>query len=90
MANYPSAKKRIRQTEKRTPHNTAMRSRMRTQVKGFDKAVEGGDRAAIGAAFTLAMSALHRAVSKGIIKKGTAARKISRMAARINSQSTKA
>jgi small subunit ribosomal protein S20 len=63
--------------------NRARRSRVRSAVKGFETALTAGDKTQIGTAFTAAMAELHRGVSKGIMKQGTANRTISRMAARI-------
>ena len=83
MANNPQARKRIRQTATRTTHNTTLRSRMRTEVKKLEKAIEAGEKTTIGTQFTETMRTLHKAASKGIIKKETASRKISRLSSRI-------
>ena len=83
MANSPQAKKRARQGENRRQHNASMRSSMRTAVKKFDAAIVSGEKEAIATSFKTAMSELHSAASKGIIKKETASRKVSRMAAQI-------
>lgn len=83
MANIASAKKRARQTIKRTERNKARRSRIRTYVRKVEEALKGGDKAAAEAAFTQAMPELHRGVSKGVLHKNTASRKISRLAAAI-------
>lgn len=83
MANHAQTKKRIRQTEAKAEANRVVRSRMRTYVKAAEKAIETGDKDQIKATFTEAMSQLHRAVTKGIVKKSTASRKVSRLAARI-------
>lgn len=83
MANSPQARKRIRQTASRTEHNTTLRSRMRTEIKKLEKAIEAGEKTTIGSQFTKTMSMLHKAASKGIIKKEAASRKISRLANRV-------
>lgn len=83
MANNPQARKRIRQTATRSAHNTTLRSRMRTEVKKLEKAIEAGEKKTIGTQFIETMSTLHKAASKGIIKKETASRKISRLSSRI-------
>lgn len=92
MANSPQALKRIRQTERRTERNKMLRSRMRTEVKRFENMLESGTakKEEIGAGFTKVMSELHKAVSNGILKKNTASRKISRLAARVRTQSDSA
>ncbi len=84
MANHKSAEKRIRQTEKRTAINRARKSRVRTFVKKVEVAIASGDKEAAQSAFRLAQPELHRATSKGVLHKNTVARKLSRLAARIN------
>ena len=84
MANHKSAEKRLRQTEKRTAVNRARMSRVRTFVKKVETAIETGDRAAAQSAFELAQPELHRATTKGVLHKNTVARKLSRLALRIN------
>jgi small subunit ribosomal protein S20 len=84
MANHKSAEKRIRQTEKRTAINRARKSRVRTFVKKVEVAIASGDKEAAQSAFRLAQPELHRAASKGVLHKNTVARKLSRLAARIN------
>lgn len=83
MANSAQALKRARQADKRAQVNRMNRSAMRTAVKKFDLALTAGDKEVIASTFKAAMSELHAAASKGIIKKETASRKVSRMAARI-------
>lgn len=80
MANHKSAKKRIRQTARRTEVNTARVSRIRTFVKKVENAVAAGDKAAAQAAFKEAQPELARGVTKGVLHKNTVSRKISRLA----------
>ena len=84
MPHHKSAEKRLRQTEKRTVINRARISRVRTFVKRVETAIETGDRAAAQSAFQLAQPELHRATTKGVLHKNTVARKLSRLALRIN------
>src|SRR5215471_1388257 len=84
MANHKSAEKRIRQIAKRTAINRARISRVRTFVKKVETAIATGDKDAARTAFQLAQPELHRAISKGVLHKNTASRKLSRLAARIN------
>ena len=84
MPHHKSAEKRLRQTEKRTVINRARISRVRTFVKKVETAIETGDKAAAQSALQLAQPELHRATSKGVLHKNTVARKLSRLAARIN------
>ena len=84
MPHHKSAEKRLRQTEKRTVINRARLSRVRTFVKKVETAIETGDKASAQSAFQLAQPELHRATTKGVMHKNTVARKLSRLAARIN------
>ena len=84
MATHKSAEKRFRQTQKRTAINRARISRMRTFVKRVESAIATGDKAAAQTALRSAQPELHRAVTKGVMHRNTVARKLSRLAARIN------
>jgi small subunit ribosomal protein S20 len=84
MANHKSAEKRIRQTEKRTAINRSRMSRVRTFVKKVEMAIASGDKAAAQSALQLAQPELHSAITKGVMHKNTASRKLSRLALRIN------
>lgn len=83
MANSKQAKKRIRQTATVNERNRALRSRLRTVIKNTEATIDSGDKSLIPAAFKNAMSFLHKSVRDGIMKKATASRTISRLAARI-------
>ena len=84
MANTNSAKKRVRQIERRTERNRDRLSRIRTAVKNVETAIVAGDRPAADAALASAEPELMRGVSKGVMKKNTASRKVSRLSARVN------
>lgn len=83
MANSPQAKKRIRQAEKRTAVNKDRVSRIRTFVKKLEMAITAGNKGAAEVAFADAQPEIARGVTKGVIHKNTASRKISRLAAAI-------
>ena len=83
MANTPQSKKRIRQTEKRSEVNKSRRSRIKTFIKLVEDGVSKGDKEKAKASFLLAEPEIQRGVSKGIIKKNTASRKISKLSAKI-------
>ncbi len=85
MANTPSAEKRIRRNARRADINRARRSRIRTFVKKVESAIEVGDAAAARAAFAAAQPEIMRGVSKGVLHRNTASRKISRLERRISS-----
>jgi len=83
MANTASARKRIRQSVKRTGLNHARKSRMRTFVKKVEMAIAGGDKQAAVAALQAAQPEMQRAAGKGVVHKNTIARKLSRLSTRI-------
>jgi len=83
MANSPQAKKRARQNEKRFLVNKARRSRIRTYLRRVEEAIASGDKDAAGVALKAAQPELMRGVTKGVYHKNTAARKMSRLSARI-------
>ncbi len=84
MANTKSAKKRIRQIERRTEVNRARVSRIRTYLKKVELAIAGGDKDAAAAALRAAQPELMRGVSKGVLHRNKAARTMSRLSARLN------
>ena len=84
MPHHKSAEKRLRQSEKRTVVNRSRLSRVRTFVKKVETAIETGDKNAAQSAFNVAQPELHRATTKGVLHRNTVARKLSRLAARIN------
>jgi small subunit ribosomal protein S20 len=87
MANTASARKRIRQTAKRTARNHARKSRMRTFVRKVESALAAGDRSGAAEALRAAQPEMQRASGKGVVHANTVARKLSRLSARINALS---
>ena len=87
MAHHKSAKKRIRQTAKRTQVNRARMSRIRTYLRKVEDAISGGDAAEAREALRLAQPELMRGAKKGVLHKNTVSRKISRLSTRINAMS---
>ncbi|HFD16948.1 MAG TPA: 30S ribosomal protein S20 [Rhodospirillales bacterium] len=83
MAHSRSAKKRVRQTLKRTLRNRSRKTRIRTFVRRAEEAIAAGDPEAARAAFVKAESELRKGVTKGVLHINTAARKISRLARRV-------
>ncbi|MBU7005918.1 30S ribosomal protein S20 [Phosphitispora fastidiosa] len=81
MANIKSAIKRIELIRKNTVRNTAIKTGVKTRLRKFVEA-ENKDEAAN--AFKQAVTALDKAVAKGVLHKNTAARKKSRLAKRLN------
>ena len=67
MANTAQARKRARQAVVLNAHNSALRSRLRTAIKGVRKAIAGGDKAAAAAAFKTAQSTIDSIADKKIV-----------------------
>ena len=89
MANSAQAKKRGCQIERRTEVNKARKSRIRTFLKKVDEALETGEEKLALDALKKAQPELMRGVSKGLMHKNTAARKMSRLSSRVKSLSKK-
>ncbi len=85
MAQHASAKKRIRQTARRTEVNRGRLSRVRTAIRKVEEAIASGDKEKASATFREAQPYVMRGVNRGVIHRNTVARKLSRLAARIKS-----
>lgn len=83
MANTASAKKRARKIARRTVINRSRLSRIRTFLRRVEEAISSGEKAAAEAALKAAEPELMRGVRKGVVHRNTAARKLSRLSARI-------
>ncbi len=83
MANSPQAKKRARQNAARFAVNKMRRSRIRTYLRAVEEAIATGDQSAAAAALKAAQPEIMRGVTKGVMHKNTASRKVSRLAARV-------
>lgn len=83
MANVDSAKKRVRQTEKRTARNKHVRTTVRSLVKKVRTALTAGDKAAAKTALTDAIQRIDQAVVKGVFHKNAGSRYVSRLAAQV-------
>ena len=83
MANTPQSKKRARQLVRKTEVNKIRRSRIRTFLRKVEDAISTGDQVAARAALKSAQPELMRGVTKGVYHKNTAARKLSRLSARV-------
>ena len=79
MPNKASAKKRLRQTIKKTTENKNRKTRIKTFVKKVERAVAQGDQDAANGVLRTAQSEIMRGVSKGVLHKNSASRKISRL-----------
>ena len=84
MPNIKSAKKRTLITEKKTAQNKIVKTHVKNHVKKFLACVQSGDKAAATALFPEVCSTIDSAVTKGVIKKNTAANKKSGLAKKLN------
>ena len=84
MANHKSSMKRIRQTVKKTERNRFYRTRLKNITKAVVTAIEEGNKEAATEAFKVANQQIHKFVTKGILKKETASRKVSRLNKAVN------
>lgn len=84
MANHKSAEKRARQTIKKTERNRFYRTRLKNITKAVREAAANNDKNAANEAFKIANKSIHAMVSRGFLKKQTAARRVGRLALLIN------
>ena len=87
MANHKSAKKRIIRNANRAEINKSRISRIRTFIKKVETAISSGDQAAAQTALKEAQPEIMRGVTKGVLHKNTASRKVSRLGARVKAVS---
>ncbi|ADU66375.1 30S ribosomal protein S20 [Desulfurispirillum indicum] len=80
MAHTSSARKRIRQSQKKHARNSYVKTTLRTFNKKFNKAVEAGDKEQVQTLFRQCQKKFSQAAAKGVIHKNTASRKVSRLA----------
>ncbi len=85
MPNKESAKKRLRQTFKKTAENKNRKTRIKSFIKKVELAIDSGDQKVANSALKDAQSEIMRGVTKGVLHKNSAARKVSRLNARIKS-----
>lgn len=83
MANHKSSEKRIRQTLKRTQRNRYYKTKIKNIIKAVREAVNSGNVENANNALKIANKNLHKFVSKGILSKNTASRKVSRLNASV-------
>lgn len=85
MANHKSAKKRIRQTLRKTEINKSKKGEVRTAVKKIREAMFKKDKDTALSLLPKTQGLLRKLAQNGIIKQNNASRKISRMASQISS-----
>jgi small subunit ribosomal protein S20 len=79
MANIKSSEKANRQRIRRTARNIAHKTAMRTAIKRLRAAIGGKNAKEVKTLLASAVRAIDQAASKGVIKKGTASRSVSRL-----------
>ena len=83
MANHASAKKRIRRNSRMETVNKVRKNRVRSFIKKVEAAIEKADKSDAQKAFVEAQPEMHKSVSKGVFKKNTISRKLSRLSLKI-------
>ena len=84
MANIKSAKKRIKVIDKKTALNKARKSQLKTAIRRFDEAFTAGNKEEATARFQYAQKRIYQVASKGTIHKNAAARKVAKLAQKLN------
>ncbi len=84
MAQHRQAKKRNRQTIKKTARNQRIRTTMRTYIKRIRAAITNGDSEEANKNLKIAISNIDTAAQKGVIHRRTASRYVSRLSLAVN------
>ncbi|MAW97333.1 MAG: 30S ribosomal protein S20 [Alphaproteobacteria bacterium] len=83
MANIKSAKKRILQSQKKTEFNKFRKTRIRSVIKSLNTLISNKKKDDSRKSFLALESELSKAVSKGVYKKNTASRIVSRLSQKL-------
>ena len=84
MAVSLSAKKRIRQTKRRTEVNIRRLNALRSSIRKVEAAITAGNKSAAEAALRVAEPQMMRGAGKGVVNRNTMSRKLSRLSRQIN------
>ena len=84
MPNIKSAKKRVLVSQTKAAQNKAAQSALKTDIKKFEVAVAEGNRSEADVAYKVAVKAVDKAVSKGLLHRNNAANKKSKMTVKLN------
>lgn len=84
MADHKSAIKRHKQSEKRRLRNNAVKSEIKTVVKKIREQIASGNNDEANVNLKTATTLLDRAVSKGVLHRNNASRKISRLSSAVH------
>ena len=83
MANHASAKKRIRRNARMEIINKVRKNRVRSFIKKVEMAIDKADKTEAQKAFVEAQPEMHKSVTRGVFKKNTISRKLSRLSSKI-------
>ena len=83
MAVSLSAKKRIRQTKRRTEVNIRRLNAPRSSIRKVEAAIAAGNKSAAEAALRVAEPQMMRGAGKGVVNRNTMSRKLSRLSRQI-------
>jgi len=89
VAHSLSAKKRVRQNDKKKAINRVRKSMVKTQIKHVEDALKAGDVAKVEQEFNKAVKKIDKVASTSTMHKNTAARKKSRLAKKVNALKAK-
>ncbi len=84
MANHKSAKKRIRQSEKRRQSNKWKTSRVRTEIKKLRTLITEGSKEEALKQYPIVQALLAKLAKSSALNKATASRKVSRLASQVS------
>lgn len=85
MANHKSAKKRAKRNSKKAANNSAGMTSIKSSLKKVDQAIASGDVKEAEAALKKVQPKLSKGVSKGLLNKNAASRKMSRLSSKVKS-----
>ncbi len=83
VPNIKSAKKRVKIIATKTARNNSIKSYVKTMIKKYENAIAAGDKEVASTQLVQAITAIDKAVTKGVLHKNTAARKKSRLAKKL-------
>lgn len=89
MPNLQNAKKALRQAQKRAARNLEVKTAYKKAMKAVLKSFAAGEKD-IAAKVTLAQKSLDKAAKRGVLKKNTASRKLSRLMKKVHATEKKA
>lgn len=88
MPNTTSAKKALKRNEKRRMLNRSRKNKVKTFINSCLRVIDSADTNAMIISFRKAQEQIQRAVTKGVMHKNTAARRISRLAKKLQAKCT--